>query len=70
MKRSSYWRERCEASKAVLLLYKTFEKDIPNRVETIILPQLELLDDDSWQFRAQSMFLYMVQINYSRQSFH
>jgi hypothetical protein len=48
-----YWKEKCEASKAVLYLFRTFDMDLKDPVETIILPQLEFLSDPDWQFRAQ-----------------
>ncbi|KAJ3232785.1 WD repeat-containing protein 87 [Chytriomyces hyalinus] len=48
-----YWREKCEASKAMLYLYHTFEKDLPNAFQDVILPQLDLLNDERWEVRGQ-----------------
>ncbi|KAI9338107.1 hypothetical protein DFJ73DRAFT_779687 [Zopfochytrium polystomum] len=47
------WREKCEASKAILYLYRTFEKDIPDALDRVLLPQLEFLTDADWRVRAQ-----------------
>jgi hypothetical protein len=48
-----YWNEKCEASKALLYLYRTFERDFGDPFVNLIIPQLELTNDESWQFRAQ-----------------
>ncbi|KAJ3414229.1 hypothetical protein HDV05_006846 [Chytridiales sp. JEL 0842] len=51
--RHGLWNEKCEASKALLYLYRTFERDFGDPFEKLIIPQLELTSDESWQFRAQ-----------------
>ncbi|KAJ3069526.1 WD repeat-containing protein 87 [Podochytrium sp. JEL0797] len=51
--KTGYWREKVEAAKATLYLYHTFQKDLPNALNDIILPQLDLMNDESWQVRAQ-----------------
>ncbi|KAI8613672.1 hypothetical protein BC830DRAFT_1082509 [Chytriomyces sp. MP71] len=47
------WREKCEASKAMLYLYHTFENDLPNAIRDILIPQLDLINDEAWQVRTQ-----------------
>ncbi|KAJ3029457.1 WD repeat-containing protein 87 [Rhizophlyctis rosea] len=51
--RRGLWSEKCEASKALLMLYRTFQGDFLDPLTTLIRPQLEVLDDDSWQVRSQ-----------------
>jgi hypothetical protein len=51
--RHGLWKEKCEASKAALYLFKIFEGDIPIPKETIIYPQLEIMDDPNDNFREQ-----------------
>ncbi|KAJ3215458.1 WD repeat-containing protein 87 [Dinochytrium kinnereticum] len=51
--RNGLWSEKCEASKAVLYLYHTFERDFLDPMTTLIYPQLEFTNDEAWQFRAQ-----------------
>ncbi|KAI9206126.1 uncharacterized protein BJ171DRAFT_612718 [Polychytrium aggregatum] len=50
--KTGYWREKCEASKALLYLYRTFQKDILDPLNSLIIPQLEFTDDENWQVRA------------------
>jgi hypothetical protein len=52
--RKGLWKEKVEASKALLYIYKTFKGDIENPVETFILPQIDYLMDEFWQIRAQT----------------
>ncbi|KAJ3015847.1 UNVERIFIED_CONTAM: WD repeat-containing protein 87, partial [Siphonaria sp. JEL0065] len=62
--KSGYWREKMEACKATLYLYHTFENDLPNAVHDIILPQLDFLNDDRWEVRAQfAMALGAYKVN-------
>ncbi|KAJ3100249.1 WD repeat-containing protein 87 [Phlyctochytrium planicorne] len=51
--KNGLWSEKCEASKAVLYLYHTFERDFLDPMTTLIYPQLEFTNDEAWQFRAQ-----------------
>ncbi|KAJ3104755.1 hypothetical protein HDU96_008831 [Phlyctochytrium bullatum] len=51
--KNGLWSEKCEASKAVLYLYHTFERDFLDPMSTLIYPQLEFTNDQAWQFRAQ-----------------
>ncbi|KAJ3333228.1 WD repeat-containing protein 87 [Blyttiomyces sp. JEL0837] len=48
-----FWKEKCEASKAAVYLYRTFQRDFHNALEDVILPQLEFPSDENWQYRAQ-----------------
>ncbi|KAJ3300052.1 hypothetical protein HDU76_006168, partial [Blyttiomyces sp. JEL0837] len=54
--RHGYWREKCEASKALLYLFHTFERDFENPMQELIAPQLDLTQDEDWQFRSQICF--------------
>ncbi|KAJ3409609.1 WD repeat-containing protein 87 [Chytriomyces hyalinus] len=48
------WSECCEASKALLYIYMTFKKDIPDPFHIFVVPHLEVLDSSEfWQTRAQ-----------------
>ncbi|KAJ3055210.1 hypothetical protein HK097_011211 [Rhizophlyctis rosea] len=47
--RNGLWSEKCEASKALLMLYRTFQGDFLDPLTTLIRPQLEILDDENWQ---------------------
>ncbi|KAJ1562833.1 WD repeat-containing protein 87 [Cladochytrium tenue] len=52
--RNGMWSEQCEASKALLYLFKTFEHDFPRPLELLVRPQLEVLhSSEHWQVRAQ-----------------
>ncbi|KAI8613220.1 WD40-repeat-containing domain protein [Chytriomyces sp. MP71] len=52
--RAGNWSECCEASKALLFIYMTFCKDIPDPHHIFIVPHLEVLDtNEHWQARAQ-----------------
>ncbi|KAI8848626.1 hypothetical protein BC829DRAFT_417412 [Chytridium lagenaria] len=51
--KNGLWSEKCEASKAVLYLYHTFERDFLDPMTVLIYPQLEFTNDEAWQFRAQ-----------------
>ncbi|KAI9341191.1 hypothetical protein BDR26DRAFT_918525 [Obelidium mucronatum] len=63
--KAGYWREKMEAAKATLYLYHTFENDLPNAVQDIILPQLDFLNDERWEVRAQfAMALGAYKVNH------
>ncbi|KAI9190859.1 uncharacterized protein BJ171DRAFT_605914 [Polychytrium aggregatum] len=51
--RGGYWSEKCESSKAILFLYRTFKDDFLDPMGLLVKPQIECLWDDSWQVRAQ-----------------
>ncbi|KAJ3155000.1 WD repeat-containing protein 87, partial [Irineochytrium annulatum] len=53
--RQGLWSEVCEASKALLFLYKTFKDDLRNVMEDIIRPQIDALHNPNWQVRAQML---------------
>ncbi|KAJ3043529.1 WD repeat-containing protein 87 [Rhizophlyctis rosea] len=46
------WAERVEASKSLLYLYRTFDRDFRSPLEDIVLPQIEMAEDENWQVRA------------------
>ncbi|KAJ3290398.1 WD repeat-containing protein 87 [Rhizoclosmatium sp. JEL0117] len=51
--KTGYWREKMEAAKAALYLYHTFENDLPNAIQDLILPQIDFMNDPRWEVRAQ-----------------
>ncbi|KAJ3344555.1 WD repeat-containing protein 87 [Entophlyctis luteolus] len=51
--RNAEWRDKMEASKAMLYLFHTFESDLVDPVQKIVIPQLDYLRDERWQVRAQ-----------------
>ncbi|KAI8823377.1 uncharacterized protein EV422DRAFT_565327 [Fimicolochytrium jonesii] len=51
--RTGLWLEKVEAAKALLLLFRTFRSDFIDPLSTLVRPQLEFMDDPSWQVRAQ-----------------
>ncbi|KAJ3290608.1 WD repeat-containing protein 87 [Borealophlyctis nickersoniae] len=50
--KTGYWSEKCEASKSLLYLYRTFQRDFRDPLECLVLPQIESLTDENWQVRA------------------
>ncbi|KAI9007328.1 hypothetical protein BC832DRAFT_591904 [Gaertneriomyces semiglobifer] len=54
MIKTGYWSEKCEASDALLFLYKAMPEEFTkDPVQTLLLPQLEQLTDSEWQVRAR-----------------
>ncbi|KAJ3211833.1 hypothetical protein HDU67_004214 [Dinochytrium kinnereticum] len=51
--RDGLWSEVCEASKALLFLYRTFKEDILDPMALLVRPQLEAFYNPNWQVRAQ-----------------
>ncbi|KAJ3049381.1 hypothetical protein HK097_009618, partial [Rhizophlyctis rosea] len=49
------WREKIEASKSLLYLYRTFDRDFRNPLEDIVLPQVEMCEDENWQVREATV---------------
>ncbi|KAJ3414913.1 hypothetical protein HDV05_005862 [Chytridiales sp. JEL 0842] len=48
------WSESCEASKALLFIYRTFKHDFPDPLSLLIRPQLDAMAHSVyWQVRAQ-----------------
>ncbi|KAJ3412758.1 hypothetical protein HDV05_000279 [Chytridiales sp. JEL 0842] len=49
------WQEKCDASKAILYLFKTFNLDLKDPLHTMVLPQLYFLNDPNWQVLVSRM---------------
>ncbi|RKO86042.1 hypothetical protein BDK51DRAFT_36617 [Blyttiomyces helicus] len=52
--RSGFWAEKCEASEALLYVFKVFQPDFLDPAGTFLIPQLEFLNDDDWRVRIQT----------------
>ncbi|KAJ3137906.1 WD repeat-containing protein 87 [Physocladia obscura] len=53
--RGGEWFERCEASKALLFIYKTFQADIPDPYHIFVLPHLEVLETNDLVIRLNDI---------------
>ncbi|KAJ3120366.1 hypothetical protein HK098_004661 [Nowakowskiella sp. JEL0407] len=51
--KTGLWQEKIEASKALLYLYHTFERDFRNPLELLVIPQIEFTHDENPNVRAQ-----------------
>ncbi|KAI8922681.1 hypothetical protein BC831DRAFT_418144 [Entophlyctis helioformis] len=51
--KEGFWSERVQAAKALLYLFHTFEQDFTDPLNQIIHPQLDFMQDESWQVRTQ-----------------
>ncbi|KAI8806100.1 hypothetical protein BJ742DRAFT_870659 [Cladochytrium replicatum] len=51
--KTGYWLEKVESARALLYLYHTFEEEFLDPLNSLVLPQIEAIDDENWQVREQ-----------------